>query len=269
MNAPCTSIRHTTLPTMLAASIALVFALSLPVHAQSSYPASTGAAEGNPAASGKPVPPSAQSNQPCSYGGPCGTQTRAPIVKYAGSYTQAAQNTPVRRPMQPIAQGAYPVATQPGASPTNPGTSTSGTAAMPQSGPFYTLTLTATQINGHAAGPGHVMTNSVSVGWSGATISISGGNLALQGQVANNHLTATSQSADGTQLSLSGTPAAHSANGTFTLAEADGHTASGGFSLTASNQQHTLKKIKAYGGTTPAPPSTTWHDWWAAFKEWF
>ena len=137
---------------------------------------------------------------------------------------------------------------------------------MPQGGP-YTLAMTATKINGHPAGSNHIVSENVGVSWNGATVSIAGGGLTLQGQVTNNHLAVASSTPDGS-LSLSGTPAAHYASGTFSLTHTDGKTASGGFTLTAPSAQHMLKKIKAYGAPKPAPPAPTCNAW-CNFFSWF
>jgi hypothetical protein len=122
---------------------------------------------------------------------------------------------------------------------------------MPQSG-LYVLTMTATKINGQSAAATPAMSEQVSLSWSGNTLSISAADQTLHGQVTNNHLSAMSNDAGGT-LSLSGTPSAHSATGTFTLTQTHGASASGGFTLTPPGQQHTMKKNDPYN--SPRPPS--------------
>ena len=200
-------IRRTTLPTVLVATLALAFALALPAHAQSRYPTATDNTQSHPAIAGQP------------------TNTRVQATPGARS------GTPVLRPMQPIAQGAYPTAVQTGSPP--------GAAPMPQSGP-YQLTMTATQVNGHPPRSHQALSQDVSVSWNGATLLIDTGGLTLQGQVTNNHLAVSSQGPDGT-LTLSGTPAARSASGTFSLAQTSGTTASGRFTLALPQPKHFMR----------------------------
>jgi hypothetical protein len=121
----------------------------------------------------------------------------------------------------------------------------------PQSG-MYVLTMTATKINGRPATSTPAMSEQVSVSWSGNSLSIHAGDQTLHGRVTNNHLAASSNDAGGT-LTLSGTPSAHSATGTFTLTQTRGASASGGFTLTPLGQQHVMKKNDPYN--SPRPPS--------------
>jgi hypothetical protein len=122
---------------------------------------------------------------------------------------------------------------------------------MPQSG-LYILTMTATKINGRPAASTPAMSEPVSMSWSGNTFAIIAADQTLHGQVTNNHLSASSNDAGGT-LTLSGTPSARSATGTFTLTQTHGASASGGFTLTPPGQQHTMKKNDPYN--SPRPPS--------------
>lgn len=138
---------------------------------------------------------------------------------------------------------------------------------MPEAGP-YKLEMTATTIAGQPAGSGHVVSKNVSVTWSGATIAITeAGGPTLQGLIANNHLTASSQTSDGS-LSLSGTASAHHASGTFNVTQADGRTASGGFVLIAPGPNAMLAKVQQWG-TPKTAPAVDPCNWWCQFKAWF
>lgn len=179
------------------------------------------------------------------------------------------------RPMAPIEHTIQRPVTTPPSVPSNqpvnssPSQSSNSptTPVVPERG-FYTLAMTATKLNGRAAGSSNIMSQDVGVSWSGTTLSIDGGGLTFRGQVTANHLSAASQTPEGT-ISLSGTPAAHYASGTFTLTQPGGNTASGGFTLTPTGQQHMAQKLKAYGGNTPAPSTCgAWcslKKWWAGF----
>lgn len=192
--------------------------------------------------------------------------------------THPTTTTAQPRPMTPtatpkVAGPAAPKATtadlannHPVSPPGTPGTpGTSGASAMPQAG-FYTLAMTASKINGHAAGSDHIISEDVGVSWSGAEVSISGNGLAFKGNVVNNHLSATSHTAEG-NIVLTGTPAAHYASGTFTLRQPDGNNASGGFTLTAPSQQHMAKKLKPYGASNTG--SNSGCSAWCSFKKWW
>lgn len=184
--------------------------------------------------------------------------------------------TTTAHPMTPVATPTIAGPAAPKATPADlannhptPPAGSSAPTVMPEAG-IYTLAMTATTINGHAAGSTHVMSENVGVSWSGAVISIGGNGMAFKGQVANNHLSASSHTPEG-NITLDGTPAAHYASGTFTLRQPDGNNANGGFTLTPPSQQHTARKVKEYGGNTPAPANTcsVWcsiKNWWAGFS---
>ena len=122
----------------------------------------------------------------------------------------------------------------------------------PLDGP-YKLVMTATTIAGQPAGSGHVGSINVSVIWSDTTIAITEvGGTTFKGRVANNQLTASSQTSDGT-LSLTGTTSAHHASGTFNATRPDGKTVSGTFVLTASGPTAMLAKVQEWGTPKPVP----------------
>jgi hypothetical protein len=187
---------------------------------------------------------------------------------------QMKANAPLK-PMTPVTQKIRPKATtadlpvpgthQPPAATAPTSTPTSTTSTMLKAG-LYTFGMTATTVNGHAAGSNHTVSESVGISWNGATVSITGDNTSLQGQITNNHLSAVSNTSDGT-LTLSGTPAANSANGTFTLAQGSNR-ASGNFTLGPMSQPKTMKKLNVYGAPKPSAPAPTC-NWWCQFKAWF
>jgi hypothetical protein len=183
-------------------------------------------------------------------------------------------NAPVK-PVTPIAQQIQRKATSanlpvPGThqppAPTAPASAPTSTASTMLSAGLYTFAMTATTVNGHAAGSNHTVSENVGVSWSGSTVSITGDNTSLQGSITNNHLAAVSNTSDGT-LTLSGTPTANSATGTFTLVQGSNR-ANGNFTLGTISQPKTMKKLNVYGAPKPSAPAGGC-NWWCQFKQWF